>query len=160
MTRTFDAPRKLVWQAWTQREHLWHWWATKNVTLRVLDVDFREGGALHCCVRIPDGSEIWSRWIYREIHVPERIVFVNSFSDEAGKVVRRPNAPDWPLEMLTAFAFSEHAGKTTLTMRATALNATERERKAFIAGHAGMLQGWTETLDRLAAYLVSPSKQA
>jgi uncharacterized protein YndB with AHSA1/START domain len=81
------------------------------------------------------------------------MVFVSSFSDEAGGVTRHPMAPNWPLEMLSTFLFEEESGKTRFTVRWSPLNATEEERATFVAGHASMQQGWGGTLDKLAAYL-------
>jgi uncharacterized protein YndB with AHSA1/START domain len=84
------------------------------------------------------------------------LVWVNSFSDEAGGLTRHPMNPTWPLEMLTTVTFEEQPGdKTKLTIRWQPLNANAEERKTFDAGHASMQQGWGGTLDQLAAYLAS-----
>jgi len=91
--------------------------------------------------------------VYREIAAPERIVLVNSFSDEKGGLTHHPMSPTWPLEMLSTTTFTEQGGKTTITVRWAPLNATEAERKTFDTNHDGMMQGWTGTFDQLAAYL-------
>ena len=92
--------------------------------------------------------------VYREIVPPERLVFINSFSDEKGGVTRHPLAPTWPLEMLSIFTFEElPGGKTKFTIRWSPHNATAEERKTFDAGHDSMTQGWSGTLEQLEAYL-------
>ena len=96
---------------------------------------------------------MWGKFVYREIVVPERIVLVNSFSDEKGGLTRHPFSPTWPLEMLSTTTFTEQAGKTTMTLQWCPLSPTEAERKTFDTSHDGMRQGWTGTLDQLAEYL-------
>jgi len=96
----------------------------------------------------------------REIVRPERIVFVNSFSDENGGVTRHPMSPTWPLEVLNTQTFTEHQGKTSVTLRGGPINATESERKTFRDGHQSMQQGFSGTFDQLAAYLANPRAKA
>lgn len=93
------------------------------------------------------------KWVFREIVVPERIVFVNSFSDENGGLTRHPLSPTWPLELLTTITFAEEVGKTKLTLRWIPVNATEDERKTFNGGRESMKMGWTGTFENLDAYL-------
>jgi uncharacterized protein YndB with AHSA1/START domain len=82
------------------------------------------------------------------------MVFINSFSDEAGGTTRHPLHQSWPLETLSVFTFDEQpGGKTKVTIRWSPHNATEEERKTFDAGHASMNQGWGGTIDKLEAYL-------
>jgi len=153
LTRVFDAPRDLVWKAFTDPAHMKNWWGPKGFTVHVAKMDFRPGGSYHYCMRSPDGRDMWGKFVYREIVTPERIVFVNSFSDENGGLTRHPMSPTWPLEMLSAFTFVEYEGKTTFTIKWVPYNATEEERKTFDAGREGMSKGWTGTLDQLAEYL-------
>jgi uncharacterized protein YndB with AHSA1/START domain len=153
ISRTFDAPRDLVWKAWTERERLMQWFGPKGFAMPVAKLDFRPGGSLHYCLRSPDGMEMWGKFVYREIVPPERLVFVNSFSDAAGGLGRHPLAPTWPAEMLSTVTFAEDQGRTTVTIQWEPLNATEAERNTFDAGREGMTQGWTGTFEQLAAYL-------
>ena len=104
-------------------------------------------------MRSPAGQEMWGKWVYREIAPPERLVFVQSFSDEAGNTTRAPFSADWPLEVLSVVTFAEHGGRTTVTLRGVPVNATEAERKTFAAGYESMRQGWAGTLDQLAEHL-------
>jgi len=81
---------------------------------------------------------MWGRFVYRELVPPERLVFIVSFSDEAGNVTRHPMSPTWPLEVLNTMTLSEHGGKTTLTMHGRPINASEEERRTFEAGRDSM----------------------
>jgi uncharacterized protein YndB with AHSA1/START domain len=153
ISRTFDAPRDLMWKVWTEPEHMQHWFGPKGTTIVYNNNDFRAGGTYHYAMRTSDGGEMWGRWVYREITPPARLVFVNSFSDKDGGLTRHPFAPDWPIEMLSTIEFDESDGKTSVTIRWSPLNATEAERKAFAAGHEGMKMGWGGTFDQLADYL-------
>src|SRR5437867_1034411 len=74
LTRTFDAPRELVFKVWTEAEHLKHWWGPKGMTMLVTRLDLRPGGMFHYSMRTSDGREMWGRFIFREIVPPERIV--------------------------------------------------------------------------------------
>ena len=153
ISRTFGVSREILWKAWTERERLMQWFGPKGFTMPVAKMDFRPGGMLHYCLRSADGHQMWGKFVYREIVAPERIVLVNSFSDEAGGITRHPMSATWPLEMLSTFTLAEHGGKTTATVQWSPLNPTEEERKTFDESHEGMKQGWTGTFDQLAAYL-------
>ena len=153
ISRAFDAPRERLWKAWTERDRLMQWFGPKGFKMPVAKMDFRPGGIFHYCLRSPDGHEMWGKFVYREIVAPERIVLVNSFSDEAGGLTRHPMSATWPLEMLSTFTLAEQQGRTSVTVRWVPINPTEQERKTFDAAHEGMKQGWTETFDQLVAYL-------
>src|SRR5215217_51328 len=131
IARTFDAPRERVWDAFTDAERMKKWWGPKGFTVIHSKMDLRVGGTYHYGMRAPDGSAMWGRFVYREIVRPERIVLVNSFSDEAGGVTRHPGHMDWPLEMVTTFTFTDEGGRTKLTVKWVPLNATEAERRTF-----------------------------
>jgi uncharacterized protein YndB with AHSA1/START domain len=151
--RVFDAPRELVWKAFTEAERLNQWWGPAGFTTRVHELDLRPGGVFRYSQLMPDGKEMWGKWVYREVVKPERLVSIVSFTDAAGNPIRHPLVADWPLEMLSSATFTEHHGKTTLTLEASAHRATELERKTFADGHSSMEQGFTGTLNRLADYL-------
>jgi len=117
-------------------------------------MDFRPGGIYHYGMQAPNGAAMWGKFVYREIVPPERMVFINSFSDEDGGVTRHPMSPSWPLEMLSTFTFEElPGGKTRFTLRWRAYNASAEEQKTFDAAHDSMNQGWGGTLEQLTAYL-------
>ena len=81
--------------------------------MNICKLDFRPGGVFHYSMRTPNGQELWGKFVYREVTVPERIVFVNSFADDRGHVVRNPWSASSPLEVHNTVTFLEHAGKAT-----------------------------------------------
>jgi uncharacterized protein YndB with AHSA1/START domain len=153
ISREFDAPRDLVFKAWTEPERLAQWWGPKGFTMESCKVDLRPGGMFLYGMRGPDGLEIWGRFIYREIVPPKRMVFIVSFSDEDGGVTRHPLAPSWPLAMLNTLTLTERNGKTTVNLRVAAHAATDEERATFKAGKTSMEGGFGGTFDQLETYL-------
>jgi uncharacterized protein YndB with AHSA1/START domain len=154
ISRTFDAPRERVFELWTDRDHLMQWFGPKGFTMPYARLDLRPGGTLHYQIKSPEGQVIWGRFVYREITPPERIVSVNSFSDEHGGLARHPGSEMWPLEMLTTVTFTEPApGRTTVTVKWTPINPTPAERATFDTGRDSMRGGWTGTFEQLAEYL-------
>lgn len=158
LSREFNAPRQLVWDAWTQAEHLSRWFGPKGCRLTVGAYDFKPGGTFLYGMKFPDGHEMWGRWIFREIVPPAKLVVVVSFSDAQGGVTRHPLSASWPLETLSTTALTERDGKTTLTLRWVAINASEQERQAFDGAHDSMTQGWGGTMEQLTAYLAEVQK--
>jgi uncharacterized protein YndB with AHSA1/START domain len=153
ISRTFDAPLSLVWDMYSQKEHLAKWWGPKDFTWVSGGLDFRPGGTFHYGMRSPDGHIMWGKFVYREIVPMKKIVFTTSFSDEAGMVTRAPFAANFPLEVLNTVEFSENAGKTTLNMTGTPFNAGDDEKAFFESMFPSMNQGFTGTLNQLEAYL-------
>jgi uncharacterized protein YndB with AHSA1/START domain len=148
ITRVFDAPRELVWQAWTEPEMFMRWWGPTVVTTPAARIDLRVGGSCVACMRLPDGKDVWSTSTYREIVPPERLVMTDSFADENGNVVPASHygmASGWPLELLITLTLEDLGGKTRLTLRHSGIAGVPAED----AG--GMEQGWSESFDKLAA---------
>ena len=159
ISRVFDTPRTLVWKAFTEPERMKDWWGPKGFSVIAWKMDFRPGGTYHYGMKAPDGTPMWGKFLYREIAAPERMVFVNSFSDEKGGITRHPASPTWPLELLSTFTLEdEPGGKTQFTIRWTAEKVTDEERKTFDSAHDGMRQGWGGTLDRLTDYLAKDNR--
>lgn len=158
ISNTLDAPRDLVWQVWTDRKHLKHWWGPKGFTVSFCKMDLRPGGMFHYCLKGPDGSDMWGKFIFRDIVKPNRLVFVSSFSDEKGGITRHPMSPDWPGEMLSTVTFDKQNDKTQVTVKWHPINATEAEKKVFDKGRTSMRQGWSGTFSQLSAYLVNTLK--
>lgn len=157
ISRVVDAPRELVWKAWTEPERMKKWWGPKGAVVLSSKMDFRVGGTYHYEMRY-NNQNMWGKFVYREIAAPERLVFVNSFSDEKGGVTRHPMSPTWPIEMLTTITFTEQAGKTTITVKWIPISPTEEERKTFDGGHASMKQGWCGTFEQFEGYLAKQNK--
>ena len=154
-TRTFDAPRALMWKAWTSAEALGQWWGPKGSEMRVVAFDLRPGGMFHYAIAF-QGNEMFGRFIYREVVAPERLVYVSSFSDAAGGVTRAPFQQldgKWPLEILNVVTLTEEGGRTAVSLRGGPVNATDDERAMFESMTASMLQGFGGAFDKLDEYL-------
>ena len=154
ISRVFDAPRELVWKCFTEPERMKEWWGPKGFKSVASKMDLRPGGRYHYCLQSPSGAAMWGKLAFREIVPPERMVLINSFSDEAGGTTRHPLNQSWPLHLLSVFTFEDQpGGKTKFTVRWSPHEATEDERKIFDASHDSMRQGWGGTLDQLAGYV-------
>jgi len=148
ITRIFDAPRELVWKAWTESERFMRWWGPKGFTAPFCSIDFRVGGVYLACMRSPDGKDYWSTGVYREIVPMERIVCTDSFADEKGNVVPATHygmSADFPLEMLVTITFEQQEGKTKMTLRHAGLPAGTMSDQTNV--------GWNESFDKLAESL-------
>ena len=148
ITRIFDAPRELVWKAWTDPERVKRWWGPKNFMSPFCKIDFRVGGAYLFCMRSPEGQDFWSTGFYREIVEPERIVCTDSFADEKGNVVPATYyglSADFPLELQVTLTFEEHDGKTRMTLRHVGIPEGQMSDLTEV--------GWNESFDKLAESL-------
>lgn len=153
ISRTLKAPRELVWKVWTDPNHLAQWWGPKGFTVDVAKVDLRPGGTFHYGMRAPNGEPMWGLFQFREVTPPERLVFVDSFSNEKAEITRHPFSGEWPLYMLSTISFEEAGSGTTLTIQWEPYEASEAEWAAFDQGRASMAGGWGGTLEQLEAYL-------
>jgi uncharacterized protein YndB with AHSA1/START domain len=153
ITRIFDTPRELMFKMWSEVEHLKNWWGPKDLEVGDAKLDFRPGGFFHYSMRSPEGIEMWGKFVYLEIEGPEKIVFVNSFSDQDGNIVRAPFSPTIPLEIRNIITFTENDGKTTVSLSSSPIHATEEERNTFKEMFESMKQGFGGTFDQLADYL-------
>ena len=133
-------PRELVFKVWTERDHLIHWCAPHNFIVPFAEGDLRPGGIWRSCLRSPDGTDHWVQGIYREIIEPERLVFTHVWVDGDGKPGH---------ETIVTITLAEQDGKTIMTFHQAVF--------ASIAARDGHRGGWSESLDRLAAYLSTAS---
>ena len=147
ITRLFDAPPEVVFEAWTDPEHLAQWWGPEGFTNPVCELDVRVGGSWRIIMRAADGALYPCRGVYLEIVAPERLVFTNIAVDDQGTPV---------LDGLTTVTFEEEDGTTKLTLRTRAV--------ALVPGAveklAGMDTGWGMSLDRLARELTLRKEKA
>jgi uncharacterized protein YndB with AHSA1/START domain len=153
ISRVVAAPLDRVWKAWTDAKQLKKWWGPKGFAILSTKLDLRTGGVFHYHLKSPEGQDMWGKFIYREVVPQKRLVFVVSFSDQAGGVNRHPLHEKWPLTILSTVTFAEQNGKTTITVKWVPIDATEAERKTFEEGRDSMKAGWTGTFDRLDDYL-------
>jgi uncharacterized protein YndB with AHSA1/START domain len=140
ITRLFDAPRPLVFKAWTDAAQLAQWWGPQGFTNPVCEIDARVGGAIRIHMRSSDGSVYPMQGEIREIVPPERLVFSNIAVDEAGNHF---------LEGLTTVTFVDERGKTKLTLHTRASAVVEKA----IMYLQGMEMGWTQSIDKLETLL-------
>ena len=152
--RVFDAPRELVWRAWTEAERLAQWWGPKGCEIEVKTLEFQPGGVFLYCMRLPDGNAMWGKFTYNEIEEPSRMSYISAFSDENGGTTRAPFFDGkWPLEVSNTLTLTEEIGQTTLTLRGNPINATEIEKQAFADAHSSMQQGFAGTMEQLTEFL-------
>lgn len=137
LTRVFDAPRSLVFKAWTDPKRLAQWWGPSHFTNPVCDVDARAGGSIRIHMRAPDGTVYPMTGRFEEIVEPEKIVFSSTPLDEQGNPM---------FEMLTTVTFAEQGNKTKLTLHTKVVQLTDAAAPYL----KGMEAGWTQSLERLA----------
>ncbi|MBI3527492.1 MAG: SRPBCC domain-containing protein [Betaproteobacteria bacterium] len=135
-TRVFNAPRDVVFRAWTEPEQLVQWWAPEGFSVAFLEMDIRPGGVWRKCMRSPEGTDYWRRGVYLEVVEPERLVFTYISDDPESD-------PDH--ETIVTITFADHGAKTLMTFR-----QAEFESVAARDSHQG---GWTSCLQRFAAYV-------
>lgn len=152
LSRQFDAPPSAVWNAWTDPVQLAQWWGPKEAKLEILKADIRVGGCFHYAMKWP-GQTMYGLSVYRELEAPSRLVWVNSFADEQGKVARAFFSKDFPLEVLNTVRLTEQGTKTLLSLRSAPIHATREERAFFEGMFRSMEQGYGGTLDQLANHL-------
>jgi uncharacterized protein YndB with AHSA1/START domain len=139
ITRVFDAPRELVFKAWTEPEHLVKWMGPRGFKSTIERTDLRVGGGYRIHMRGPEGDDHWTQGTFREIREPDRLVMAGSWADAHGN----PTSP----ETLLTLTFEESEGKTRFTLhQALFESVTARDE------HRG---GWNSSLDRLAEYLAT-----
>ena len=136
ISRMFDAPRELVFKAWTDPAHMAAWWGPKGFTNPVCEMDVRVGGSLRIVMRAPDGREHPMTGTFREIIAPQRLVFLCVAVDSNEQPL---------LESLTTVTFEEVDGKTKVTVQADAVGLAPIAPQML----AGMEVGWTQSIDRL-----------
>ena len=146
ITRTFDAPRKRVCNAWTDPKMMAQWFGPRGFTNPVCELDVRPGGSLRIVMRGPDGNDYPMKGEFREVVAPERLVFSNIATDNQGKHL---------LEGETTVTFAEENGKTILTVKSHAVGLVPIAPQML----AGMEAGWSQSLDKLET-LVGVSGQA
>src|SRR5882724_360388 len=138
ITRVFDAPRALVFRAWTEPDRAARWWGPQGFTTLHCAMEVRTGGAFRICQRSPDGTEYWKQGVYREVAEPERLVFTFAWEDAEGKPGH---------ETVVTVTFAEFGGKTKLTLHQAVFET--------VSARDSHQSGWTSTLERLAEYLTA-----
>jgi uncharacterized protein YndB with AHSA1/START domain len=142
ITRLFDAPREMVFKAWTDAAQLANWWGPKGFTNPVCEFEAHAGGKIQIHMRAPDGTVYPMKGEIREIAPPERLAFTSIAIDEAGNHI---------LEGFTTVTFAEENGRTKMTLHTRATAMVEKAA-AYLQG---METGWTMSIDKLEALLTA-----
>jgi uncharacterized protein YndB with AHSA1/START domain len=153
LTRVLDAPRTLVWNAWTDPTHFVHWFGPASVAVRNCRIDARPGGIIRFAHEATDASglKVDVEGVFEEVVAPQQLVILFGFVDAAGQPATHPLVPDWPLHarLRTAVTFDERDGNTLLTIRQTVV-PKEAAASAGVRTERGLArEGWAQTLDRL-----------
>lgn len=147
--RIFNAPRELVWLAWTEPKYISRWWGPKGFTAPFCKIDLRAGGRFHYCMKSPEGKEYWNIGEFIEVNPPEKIISIMNFSDKNGNKLKPSYyglGEDFPEDMFDIVTFEEmYVNKTKLTLR--------REHSIDNARKYGVEQGWSESLDKFSETL-------
>ncbi len=156
INRSFDAPRELVFEMWTNPKHFSQWLAPTGFTMKFFRADIKTGGETFYSMTDGKTMTMYGRAKYLEITRPDRIVYTQQFCDENEKISRHPKAPTWPETMLTTVTLTEEGpDQTRVTVTWEPYGSTTREElETFIAARGGMTQGWTGSFDKLEEYLL------
>lgn len=154
LVHVFDAPRELVFNAFSTAEALAQWWGPAETTNSVVSLDFRPGGVFHFKMEY-NGIINYGRFLFGTIRPYDVLEFSNAFADEKGNVIPAPFDIPLPKEILYRLYFTEHAGKTTLTITGEPINATPEEKAGLLQINEDMQRGFTATWEKLEGYLAS-----
>jgi uncharacterized protein YndB with AHSA1/START domain len=154
VTRVFDAPRELVWKAWTDPKYVMQWWGPKGFTAPFCQMDFRVGGKSLCCMKSPDGQEFWNAIEYHEIVLHEKIVSSMYFADAKGNKVE---AVAYGIEHEAIDGAYDVTVFEDLGNGQTKLTHTGNESMES-AKESGQMEGWNQILDKVAAVIAELKK--
>ncbi len=150
LTRIFNAPPALVFQAWTDPRHMAQWWGPHHFTNTVCDLDVRPGGKWRIVMRGPDGVDHPAKGVYREVTPPSRLVMTIDHSElpDPWHNMIHPNRDKTKpkiLEVIATVTFEEYEGKTKLTNTLTFESVAVRDAMLKM----GMNEGWSQSFERL-----------
>ncbi len=155
ITRTFNAPRAKVWDAWTKPEALAECFGPKSSSSTLLAFDLRPGGEWRGCIDMPDGSAIFSKFVFREIEPMSRLVWVHGIADSEGNRIHAPFAEQFPREMVTSVLLADEGEGTRIDLSWIPLNATREEEAFFASMMASMEGGWSGSFKQLDEFLTA-----
>ena len=140
LDRVFDAPRELVWKAWTDPEILPRWYGP-NVETIIHGFDLKPGGAWLNEMRWGDKAD-FSKMVFQEVTPPEKLVWLHHSADGDWNIISNPMMPNWPKTLLTTITFVEQGDQTTVQLRQVPVDATEAEAACFAEMMSNMDGGW------------------
>lgn len=140
LDRVFDAPREMVWRAWTNPELLSRWYGPGIDTI-IHKFDLEPGGMWLNEMKWGEKSDL-SKMVFQEVVPQEKMVWHHSSTDADWNVVSNPMMPDWPRVLLTTVTFTDDGSKTKVRLSQVPLDATDAEIACFASAMAGMDKGW------------------
>ena len=152
IVREFNAPKALVFDAFSTAEAFAAWWGPAGTPVTVTQFDFKPGGKVHYKME-GNGQTMWGILNYKDIVRPDILEFVSSFSDESGGICKSPFPIDFPLEIFNQLKFEENNGITTLTLSGHPINATAEQEATYYSMIENMNQGFVAMFNQLDAYL-------
>lgn len=153
LTRQYDYPAEVVFNAFTEADALAEWWAPSDMfKVSALSLDFKPDGLFRFRMDTGEGS-MWAKFTFGNIRRHDLIEFILSFTDEKGTVTRAPFFESWPLEIFVRVTLEEESGKTTLTLESSPVNATQQELDTFQQNKDSFRQGTEASLLRLEKIL-------
>lgn len=157
LSRIFDAPRALVFEAWTKPEHFSRWFGPHGADVLSLVIDPRPGGVIRFAHRFEEGALIHLKGMFSEVVQDERLVFTIGFVDEHGRPCAHPMLPDWPLDgLIESTVVLEDAGDGTRVSVAQRVLPLESASHAAVKQHQLLArEGWTQTFERLGEHLAT-----
>lgn len=148
ITHLFDAPRELVFDAWTDPEQLKYWYAPDGCTIEFKSINVKVQGEFHSCIHDPIHGDCWIKGIYHEVVFPEKLTFSMTLTNEQGTIVSANDAgkpEDWPQAIMTTVTFTSIGKQTKVTLHQTVAEAEAKKTGAY--------QSWFSMFDRLNALL-------
>lgn len=154
ISRFFEAPREMVWKAWTEPDLVKAWWGPKGYSIPVCKINLKLGGEYHLCMHSPEGQNFWSKGTYLEVVKNEKLVMTDSFSDEEGNILPASAygmSGDWPSELLISVTFDDYEDKTRIVIRH--VGTPEGEMTDLTE------KGWKESIDKLSVLIEEENKK-
>jgi uncharacterized protein YndB with AHSA1/START domain len=147
LEHVFDAPRDLVWKAWTEPEHFMRWYGPNDYTTGVTELNAQEGGKLLAYMESMDGQKLWFTGTFLEVVPMVQLVYTDSFADEAGNIVPATHYgfENHPTVTEVTVMFEDEGDKTRVILKHTGLPEGEMRDGAY--------EGWSQAFDKLAAFL-------
>lgn len=157
INRSFDAPIDVMFEMWTNPEHIAQWLPPTGFTMEFLQSKTEAEGKTFYYMTNSKGVEMYGRKQMLEMQAPDRLVYTQQFCDKDENISRHPLAPTWPETMLTTVQLTEEGpDRTRVTVTwETYGDVTKEELEVFIQSRAGMTMGWTGSFDKLDAYLAA-----
>ncbi|AMM52507.1 hypothetical protein TH61_16810 [Rufibacter sp. DG15C] len=153
ISQEINAPVEKVWHAWTQAENLKQWWSPAGFDLQVKEFNPTPNGTFLYGMSAEGMPTMWGKCTYQKVEAPNRLEYIDAFTDEEGNLQAAPFSEAWPVEMYNVVTLQEQNGKTLLTLTGKPINATPQEEQTYFEGHAAMHQSYSGIFNQLEEFL-------